>query len=51
MPELRSYNVKPRDLEPPVNKKVERARKKQNKRLIKEDKKRQKAEKKYSEKE
>jgi len=51
MPELRSYNVKPRDLEPPVNKKVERAKKKQNKRLIKEDKKRQKAEKKYSKKE
>ena len=50
MPEIRSYDVKPRDLEPPVNKKAEKARKKQNKRLIKEEKKREKAEKKYSEK-
>ena len=50
MPEVRSYDVKPRDLEPPVNKKAQKARKKENKRLIKEQKRKEKAEKKYSKK-
>ena len=48
MREVKTRSAKTRSLEPPVNKKAQKARKKQNKRLVKEEKKREKAEKKYN---
>jgi hypothetical protein len=50
MRDVKTRSAKTRSLEPPVNKKAQKARKKQNKRLVKEQKKREKAEKKYNEK-
>lgn len=50
MREVKTRSAKTRSLEPPVNKKAQKARKKQNKKLVKEEKKREKAEKKYNKK-
>jgi hypothetical protein len=50
MRSVKTTKAKTRSLEPPVNKKAQKAKKKQNKRLIKEQKAREKAEKKYSKK-
>jgi hypothetical protein len=50
MREVKTRSAKTRSLEPPVNKKAQKARKKQNKKLVKEQKKREKAEKKYNKK-
>lgn len=50
MRKVKSANVKTRDLQAPINKKAQKARKKQNKRLIQEQKKKEKAQKKYSKK-
>ena len=47
MRQVKTRSAKTRSLEPPVNKKAQKARKKQEKRLAKERKKRDKAEKKY----
>ena len=48
MRDVKTRSAKTRSLEPPVNKKAQKARKKQNKRLVKEQKQREKAEKKYN---
>lgn len=50
MRNVKSAKVKTRDIQAPVNKKAQKARKKQNKRLVKEQKQKEKAEKKYSKK-
>ena len=50
MREVKSAKVKTRSLEPPVNKKAQKARKKQNKRMVQEQKKREKAQKKHNKK-
>ena len=50
MREVKSTKAKTRSLEPPVNKKAQKARKKQNKRLVEEQKKKEKAQKKYDKK-
>lgn len=50
MRSVKTSKVKTRSLVPPVNKKAQKAKKKQNKRLIKEQKAREKAEKKYNKK-
>jgi hypothetical protein len=50
MRNVKTSKVKARSLEPPVNKKAQKAKKKQNKRLIKEQKQKQKARKKYNKK-
>lgn len=50
MRDVKTRSAKTRSLEPPVNKKAQKARKKQNKQLVKEEKKREKAEKKYNKK-
>jgi hypothetical protein len=47
---VKSVKAKERSLKPPVNKKAQKARKKNNKRLIEEQKKREKAQKKYNKK-
>lgn len=50
MRDVKTRSAKTRTLEPPVNKKARKARKKQNKKLVKEQKKREKAQKKYNKK-
>ncbi len=50
MRSVKTSKVKTRSLEPPVNKKAQKARKKQNKRLVEEQKKKEKAQKKYNKK-
>lgn len=50
MRNVKTSKVKTRSLEPPVNKKAQRAKKKNNKRLIKQQKQREKAERKYNKK-
>ena len=50
MRNVKTSKVKTRSLEAPVNKKAQKARKKQNKRLIEEQKKKEKAQKKYDKK-
>ncbi len=50
MRSVKTTKAKTRSLEPPVNKKAQKARKKQNKRLVKEQKAKEKAEKKYNKK-
>ena len=50
MRSVKTSKVKTRSLVPPVNKKAQKAKKKQNKRLVKEQKAREKAEKKYNKK-
>ncbi len=50
MRNVKSSKAKTRSLEPPVNKKAQKARKKQNKRLVQEQKKKEKAQKKYDKK-
>ena len=50
MRSVKTSKAKTRSLEPPVNKKAQKAKKKNNKRLIKEQKKREKAQKKYNKK-
>jgi hypothetical protein len=48
--DVKTTKAKTRSLTPPVNKKAQKARKKNNKRLIEEQKKREKAQKKYNKK-
>jgi len=50
MREVKTSKVKTRDLNAPVNKKAQKARKKENDRLVKEQKKKEKAQKKYNKK-
>jgi hypothetical protein len=50
MREVKSSKVKTRDIKAPVNKKAQKARKKQNQRLVKEQKQKEKAQKKYNKK-
>jgi outer membrane putative beta-barrel porin/alpha-amylase len=50
MRSVKTSKVKTRSLEPPVNKKAQKAKKKQNKRLIKEQKAKDKSQKKYNKK-
>jgi len=50
MREVKSSKVKTRDINAPVNKKAQKARKKQNQRLVKEQKQKEKAQKKYNKK-
>ena len=50
MREVKSTKAKTRSIEAPVNKKAQKARKKQNKRLVEEQKKKEKAQKKYAKK-
>jgi hypothetical protein len=50
MREVKPSKVKTRDINAPVNKKAQKARKKQNKRLVKEQKQKEKAQKKYNKK-
>ena len=50
MRNVKSSKAKTRSLEAPVNKQAQKARKKQNKRLVQEQKKKEKAQKKYDKK-
>ena len=50
MRDVKSSKVKTRDIEAPVNKKAQKARKKQNDRLVKEQKQKEKAQKKHDKK-
>ena len=50
MREVKTSKVKTRDLNAPVNKKAQKARKKQNQRLVKEQKQKEKAQKKHNKK-
>ncbi len=50
MRDVKTSKVKTRDINAPVNKKAQKARKKQNQRLVKEQKQKEKAEKKYNKK-
>ncbi len=50
MREVKSAKAKTRTIEAPVNKKAQKARKKQNDRMVKEQKKKEKAQKKYNKK-
>ncbi len=50
MRNVKTSKVKTRSLEPPVNKKAQKAKKKNNKRLIKQQKEKEKAQKKYNKK-
>ena len=50
MRDVKSTKAKTRSLEPPVNKQAQKARKKQNKRLVQEEKQKEKAQKKYDKK-
>ena len=50
MRDVKTSKVKTRDLNAPVNKKAQKARKKENDRLVKEQKKKEKAQKKYNKK-
>lgn len=50
MRNVKTSKVKTRSLEPPVNKKAQKAKKKNNKRLIKQQKEKEKAQKKYDKK-
>ena len=50
MSQVKTSKVKTRDLQAPVNKKAQKARKKQNQRLVKEQKQKEKAQKKHNKK-
>ena len=50
MRDVKSSKAKTRSLEPPVNKKAQKARKKQNKRLVQDQKQQEKAQKKHNKK-
>ena len=50
MRDVKTSKVKTRDINAPVNKKAQKARKKENQRLVKEQKRKEKAQKKYDKK-